>query len=401
MEKIGIRAVTFNATSDYSSKNFTRTVLKTAALWDRLYSPHTQRITLPQSEDPFPLRQLDTALGLCDYSPIRWINIPINPHKGNNADLANFAIDILTYSGRTFSNLIAVDNGEIFNNIFYTYADLTKKISRFDHTGKENFRFGLSYNIGYDCPFYPFTRSAGKELSFSLALEFIQQVNLVLRNLRHASLIEMRTKILEMLCPQIDYIYDLAKEVECKTGIKFRGFDFSLAPIIGKLGSVVTILNSLGVYNFGNTGTMFATSFITDILKELAKRYPSVGFSGVMYSLLEDLDLCTINNERGITLEQLSTLSTMCGCGLDMVPLSENISTEEIDSCCRDIAAISCKYNKPLGVRLLPIPGIQRNQNLRTAIEGDADFIANTRIVPLDVNLLAPAGDSFNYLTYR
>lgn len=143
MEKIGIRAVTFNATSDYSSKNFTRTVLKTAALWDRLYSPHTQRITLPQSEDPFPLRQLDTALGLCDYSPIRWINIPINPHKGNNADLANFAIDILTYSGRTFSNLIAVDNGEIFNNIFYTYADLTKKISRFDHTGKENFRLGM------------------------------------------------------------------------------------------------------------------------------------------------------------------------------------------------------------------------------------------------------------------
>ena len=49
--------------------------------------------------------------------------------------------------------------------------------------------------------------------------------------------------------------------------------------------------------------------------------------------------------------------SVMCGCGIDMVPVPGDISAEEIASIMLDIAAVAIRLNKPLGVRLLPIPG--------------------------------------------
>ena len=51
-----------------------------------------------------------------------------------------------------------------------------------------------------------------------------------------------------------------------------------------------------------------------------------------------------------------------------------------------DIAAISCRYNKPLGVRLLPIPRILRGSNNYTSISDEVDFISNTKVVNLGEN---------------
>ncbi len=397
---IGIRSITYNATRDYTDSQQLRTILKCSELWDTLYEPHTQRINLPESYEPLNLKTLRQTLTVCDYSSVRWVNTPLNPKNGNAAELAKNALDIVSLSGRAFVNFIGVDDGVIAPGAFKTYANLNRQVAGLDRSGVNNFRLGMSYNIGYDCPFFPFTRSKGDELSFTIALEMVQDVNTALKECGKDDLVGIREATLKAVGGQIDHIEELAHKVEKETGVPFKGFDFSLAPVIGNNGSIVTILNGLGVYNFGHTGTMFATSFLTDILKELARTHPSVGFHGVMYSLLEDLDLCIINNERGVTLEQFTSLATMCGCGLDMVPISGDVTPEEIYTCCMDIAAVSCKYDKPLGVRLLPIPGTKRGQKIRTSIEGDADFIANTRIVPLDVNLVPSQGTNFNYLTY-
>ena len=395
---IGIRSITYNATS--AAADELRRITRCASLWDRRFEPHTQRINLPESCEPADPARVRSILGVCDISSVRWVNVPLNPKGGNVDELASSALELIGLSQRTFVNYIGVDDGVIADGAFAAYADLCRDVASLDRSGHDNFRLGLSFNIGHDCPFFPFTRSAGDELSFSIALELIQDVNETLRRTRRRDLEGMRAEVLEMLRPQIGRIEGIARDIEQATGIAFRGFDFSLAPVIGRGGSVITTLNALSVYNFGHTGTMFATSYITDILKQLAQEYPSVGFSGVMYSLLEDLELCSINNERGVSLEQMTALATMCGCGLDMVPVSGDITTAEVFGCCMDIAAISCKYDKPLGVRLLPIPGTTRSERATTSISGNADFIANTRVVPLDVNLLPQAGEGFGYLTY-
>ena len=183
-----------------------------------------------------------------------------------------------------------------------------------------------------------------------------------------------------------------------ETSGKFHGFDFSLAPVIGENGSVVTILNRFGIFDFGRTGTLFATGYLTSLLKHLALQFKSVGFSGVMYSLLEDLELCAINNRRGISLEQLISLSTMCGCGADMIPVYGDVSENELLSIFLDVAGISNRLKKPLGVRILPIPGCNKGGKYFTRFHNDSDFIANTKVIDFEPNLIFDVGGQLDGL---
>ena len=97
-------------------------------------------------------------------------------------------------------------------------------------------------------------------------------------------------------------------------------------------------------------------------------------------------------------MEQIISLSTMCGCGVDMVPVYGKIKTEELTSILLDVSGISCRLNKPLGVRLLPIPQFGRSKSGFTNFHNDSDFIANTKIVGLNLNLITEPGDVFTYL---
>ena len=303
-------------------------------------------------------------------------------------DVNALAYKILSMSDRTFVNIIGVEGNEIDAAVFREYGELIRKVGKLDNTGVNNFRLGLSFNIGHDCPFFPFARATEGGVSFSIALELVEEINQLLNMGAGKSLNEIKRIIIDTISPQIDKIFSAAKEISERYGIKMGGFDFSLAPVISQDGSILAILRELGIFNFGTAGTMFATAYLTDVIKSFTDRYPCVGFSGVMYSLLEDLELCAVNNQRGVTAEQLISLSTMCGCGLDMVPIAADTKLEEISSLCMDVAAISCKYNKPLGVRLLSIPGTAKSVKSFTSISGEADFVSNTRLVNLNVNIL-------------
>lgn len=398
---IAIRSVTFNMPKNVSDDDLKK-VEKCSRIWDGAYTDvHTQRINLTPFTEPFPTEYFKKIDEVCERTSIRWYNVPVDLFEAKGPkEVLNSLYQLLSESGRAFGNIIGVKNKEIRPDIIEGYAGFIDSISKLDPSGVGNFRVGFSVNVGYNCPFFPFTQSSGEQ-SFSIALEIARDMNDVCKNEKYKGLGELRQKILDRLVPQIEKINQIANEISTRSGIKFTGFDFSLAPSIATDGSVITIMNSIGIYNFGKSGTMFATSFITDILKYLAQLYPSVGFSGVMYSLLEDLELCKINNERGVTIEQMIMVSTMCGCGLDMVPVSGDVTLNEIKTLCFEIAAISCKLNKPLGIRLLPIQHCKRGVQKYTTIKRDADFIANTKVVTLDTNLLNMDESSFTYLALQ
>jgi len=244
---------------------------------------------------------------------------------------------------------------------------------------------------------FQFTYSSGN-FGFSIALELTQEINRICNHFKSCDLNQLRTEILHVIIPQVRDIQHLADDIAKNYGCSFLGFDFSLAPIIGEDGSIMTILNRLGIYDFGHTGTLFATGYLTNILKHMASLFPSVGFSGVMYSLLEDQELCSIHNQRGITLEQLISLSTMCGCGVDMVPVYGGITNEEMMSIFLEVAGISNRLQKPLGVRLLPIPKCRRGAAQFTRFHSDADFISNTKVINLNLNLLTDIGETLDML---
>lgn len=395
---IGIRSITYQLPKEFGKEDIKR-ISDISRIWDSSYNLiRTQRVSLCQFSEAIDVRNLKPLSILCDETRIRWFNVPIDPYSSKSpSELFKFGYKVLNECSRAFVNIVGVKDNIINRDILNESSNLVRKVSQMSTSGKDNFRLGISINVNSDCPFFPFSYSSGVA-GFSIALELTQDINILLDEYRNSNLSDMRNIIISTLEPQIQKINDIAESISKQSGLIFKGFDFSLAPIIDPNGSVITILNSLGVYNFGKTGGMFATSYLTNILKYFAANFKSVGFSGVMYSLLEDLELCSINNERGVSMEQLITLSTMCGCGVDMVPVYGKITNTEMMSIYLEVAAISCRLHKPLGVRILPINQCQRNERRFTAFQDDPDFIANTRCVAPDINILIPFGNEFQYL---
>lgn len=395
---IGIRSITYQLPEQYTGDHLKK-IGEVSRIWDNAYDLlRTQRVSLCPFKEAVDLKGLRELSRLCDETRIRWFNIPLDPFNSKNQiALMKFGYSVLSEYSRSFVNVLAIKDGVIKTDVLDECSNLIRKASVISKDGKDNFRLGLSINVNADGPFFPFTFSSGV-FGFSIALELTQEINGILDELRNADIVKQRNEIIYRITPQIENINNLANKISKETGLVFKGFDFSLAPIIDPNGSVISILNSFGVYNFGKTGSMFVTGLLTNILKYFAQIYKSVGFSGVMYSLLEDIELCSINNERGISLEQLIKLSTMCGCGVDMVPVYGKMTNAEFMSLYLDVAGISCRLNKPLGIRLLPIQKCKRNEKSYTVFQDDSDFITNTRVVPLDLNIINPIGSIMEYL---
>ena len=87
--------------------------------------------------------------------------------------------------------------------------------------------------------------------------------------------------------------------------------------------------------------------------------------------------MCKSNDKKLLSIDKIIGYSTLCGCGLDMVPVPGNLLVEELASIVLDIAATASKLNKPLGFRVLPIPNKQSNE----FTEFDMDFLTNTRVM--------------------
>ncbi|NBH72692.1 DUF711 family protein [Clostridiaceae bacterium] len=401
---VGIRSVTYQLSENYD-KNELDIILDISREWAKRYSLiRTQRISLAPIYTPCDMSRFSAISQVCDLSDIRWFNIPVDPWKAEKkADrdlMFKFSEMVLANYGRAFINILTFKENQADQDIMERSAYLVKKVGQLSENGRDNFRLGLSVNIPNDGPFFPFTKSSG-EFGFSIALELTQDINKICDSNPKNSLWQLREKIRDDLKRQISNINQIALDIEKKYGIVFHGFDFSIAPIIAKDGSIVTILQRLGIYNFGKTGTMFATGYLTDLIKSFQKDFKSVGFSGVMYSMLEDLDLCMINNQRGISLEELIKVSTMCGCGVDMVPVSGDISIQEIITILLEVYMISVRLNKPLGIRLLPITSCHRDQIYYTNLYDDADFIANTKVVSIDLNIIKNIGEKFELYCHK
>ena len=76
-----------------------------------------------------------------------------------------------------------------------------------------------------------------------------------------------------------------------------------------------------------------------------------------MLPVLEDPVLATRAAEGRYTVRELLLYSSVCGTGLDVVPLPGDTSVEQLAPLIRDVAALSSKLHKPLSARLFLIPG--------------------------------------------
>ena len=311
---------------------------------------------------------------------VRWFNISfdLSGESKENVDiLCEYSYEILKQFNNSFVNLITTRDF-INNYAILKSSSLVKKISLLSQNGIDNFRLGVSMNIKPNTPFFPFSYSDNCD-SFSIALETTQFLLDIISSRYIGNHMKLKENIIEEMGRGVKFIEHVSDDISNTLNILYNGLDMSLAPYQDENVSVVEILNRLGVENFGSNGTQFLTSYLTSILKEIAKLsdIKVVGFNGVMYSLLEDKLMCKSNNNNTFSIDSLILYSTVCGCGLDMIPLPGCTSNEEIASIMLDVATTSIKLDKPLGVRILPIPNKKSGEVTCLTL----DFLTNTKIL--------------------
>lgn len=346
----------------------------------------TRRLLLPpmNARARFSASNLNSVMGwlreVGARCEARWFNVPFTVFvEGSLKPTFDAALEVVRRYPNAFVNFIVAEGGRIESRGALEVARFMIDVSRMSANGYDNFRIGASCNCAPGGAFFPFAHHDGAP-SFSLALELPQLFHSVLdRSPPNAS--AACEALYGALTQELTEVDELAKTIARDTGVIYRGIDASLAPYPAERGSVGQLVERLGVEEYGCHGTLYTTARLTDVLRRgiAASAVKSVGFNGVMDSMLEDPVIAQRGRTKSFDIDSLLAFAAVCGCGLDMIPVPGDVLVEELASMIIDVAGLSSALNKPLGARLLPIPGRSANE----LTEFGHDFLYNCRVLPV------------------
>lgn len=223
-------------------------------------------------------------------------------------------------------------------------------VSRTTDSGMGNFRFAAAANIPAGTPFFPVAFHEGP-CSIALGLE---SPGLVQGAFAGATdLIDATRRLTSALNADCKPVEHLMTAFALREGLAYLGIDSSPAPGIDR--SIGAALETLIGGPFGSAGTLAVCAATTESLKHLNLR--TCGYSGLMLPLLEDPILAKRAGEGRFGWKDLLLFSSVCGTGLDVVPLPGDTPLSVVAAIVRDTAALSAKLRKPLSARLFLVPG--------------------------------------------
>jgi uncharacterized protein (UPF0210 family) len=239
--------------------------------------------------------------------------------------------------------------------------------------GQANFNFTATAMLPAYGPFFPGAYFTGEGHQFAIGLESANVVEAAFSPAQDFA--SARTSLAQKMTAAVGPVEKIATTLATESGWKYGGIDVSPAPL-GKasIGAAVEILTGVP---FGSSGTLSAAALITSVLRELPVKH--AGYSGLMMPILEDATLAQRWGEGHITIDGLLAYSSVCGTGLDTIPLPGDVSNRQLERMLSDTASLAFKWKKPLSVRLLPVPG--RRAGERTTFNGP--YLANTVLQPL------------------
>lgn len=249
----------------------------------------------------------------------------------------------------SFSTAIASPDRGVQANVAATTANIMVALSRTLPDGLANFRFAAAANIPAGTPFFPVAWHEGGE-SVAIGMEAASVVEQAFASLpRGADATEhLRSALDRAFLP----VERLAQQIAERERRQYLGIDTSPAP--AKDRSIAAAIEALTREPFGESGTLEACSAITAALKTVAVR--ACGYSGLMLPVLEDPLLAQRAGEGRYTIRDLLLFSSVCGTGLDVVPIPGDTSAATIAALLRDVAALSARLRKPLSARLFLVP---------------------------------------------
>ncbi|HZQ05262.1 MAG TPA: DUF711 family protein [Anaerolineae bacterium] len=244
--------------------------------------------------------------------------------------------------------------------------------------GLYNFRFAAAANVPPNVPFFPTAYAGDDAPYFAFATE---SADLAVDAFTLANnLDDAQTRLISAIETNAVRLDAWGNALQEKSQIRYAGIDFSLAPYPEQARSMATALERLTGARFGTRGTLFAASFVTDILRRA--HFTRAGFSSLMLPMLEDWTMAQRSHENLYSLDSLLLYSTVCGTGLDTIPLAGETTEHEIAALLLDLAALAVKLDKPLTARLVPVPGIPAGASTRFNFE----FFANARAFAINAD---------------
>jgi uncharacterized protein len=250
----------------------------------------------------------------------------------------------------SFSVVVAAPGSGTQPHAVKAAADAMVAIARSTPGGLGNFRFAAAANIPAGTPFFPVAYHGGRD-SVAVGLESASLAEAALGSAQdaHDATARLRARLDEALAP----VERTAAAFARREGQAYLGIDPSPAP--AKDRSIGAAIEALTHKPFGSASTLDACAAITGALKSLRVR--SCGYAGLMLPVLEDPVLAQRATEGRYGIRELLLYSSVCGTGLDVVPLPGDAPSETIANVILDVAALSARLGKPLSARLFPVPG--------------------------------------------
>lgn len=275
---------------------------------------------------------------------------------------------------RIFASAIIADvSGGVSLPAMRWTADVIQRNAAIHGDGFANLRFTALANVPPGSPFFPAAYHDGGPPMFSLGVEAAELA--VSACAEATSLADARGRLVRSMEEHAQRLLKATKKPGGVRGLRFGGIDFTLAPYPEAARSLGTALERLTGHPLGAHGTLAAAAFLADALDRA--KFPAGGFSGLFFPVLEDALLAARAAENRLSVNDLLLYSTVCGAGLDTVPLPGAVDADTLAAILLDVAALSLRLNKPLTARLMPIPGKQAGDE----VHFDFAYFADTRVL--------------------
>ena len=276
---------------------------------------------------------------------------PILSADAFDPELGAWAAELARRTQRTsFSVTVASGESGVHRSGIRSAAAVTDALSRVRPSGDANFSFAAAACVEPGTPFFPVAYHQGAD-SLAFGLESAGLLHTAFEGAADAD--DAAIRLRRALEATLNPIDALGSQWAAAEHLRYLGIDTSPAP--GMDRSIGAAIEAMTGRPFGQPSTLQACASITAVLKSLSIR--TCGYCGLMLPVLEDPVLAQRAEERRYGIQELLLYSTVCGTGLDVVPLPGNAGVDAIARIMADVATLAFRLRKPLSARLFPVPG--------------------------------------------
>ena len=300
---------------------------------------------------------------------------PILTRDQWDADLAPWAADVIAATRQTsISIVVASPTGGVHARACATAAATMLAIANATPGGQGNFRFAAAANVPPGTPFFPVAYHGGPGDAIAVGLESASLVQEAIAGV--AGDAEAARRLREAFTTELAPVERIARSIAQRERRAYLGIDPSPAPLLdNSIGGAVEAFTRVP---FGDSSTLNACALITAAIRSI--RVKTCGYAGLMLPVLEDSVLARRADELRYGLQELLLYSSVCGTGLDVVPVPGDTSRETLQRVIGDVAALAVRLRKPLSARLFPVPGKKAGE---VATFQDQYLVRSCRVFPV------------------